>query len=98
MTSTSTPDDGVHHRPGCTRPGWTSTTAGRAGVHVLRCACCGAVRLVRAGDLKDACAQLSRWVFVKGKVVKGLVNRRVNGLPGLISERALCLQGVAEGR
>ena len=41
---------GVHHRPGCARPGWSCTTAGRAGVHVLRCACCGAVRLVRASD------------------------------------------------
>lgn len=40
---------GVRHRHGCQAPGWTSggPTAGIA--HVLRCAGCGAVRLVPAG-------------------------------------------------
>lgn len=35
---------GVAHRPGCTLPGWTST-APLAGIHILRCSLCGAVRL-----------------------------------------------------
>jgi lysozyme len=52
------------------------------------------IRKVKAGDLRGACGELSRWVFAGGKVVKGLANRRVNGLPGLISERALCLRGL----
>lgn len=45
------------------------------------------VRLANAGDLHGACNQLSRWVFVKGRIVNGLVNRR-------ISEKALCLEGL----
>lgn len=43
-----TDEHGTEHRYGCTRPGWTSNTPRRAGVHVIRCADCGAVRLVRA--------------------------------------------------
>lgn len=53
------------------------------------------IRKLRAGDLRGACNELSRWVFVKGRVIKGLANRRINGLPGMISERALCLKGAA---
>ncbi|TDW21082.1 lysozyme [Rhizobium azibense] len=49
---------------------------------------------VKAGDIRGACEQLSRWVFVKGKVITGLKNRRVTGTPGRISERALCLAGL----
>jgi lysozyme len=52
------------------------------------------IRKVKAGDIRGACEQLSRWVFVKGVVVKGLSNRRVNGSPGRISERSLCLAGL----
>lgn len=40
---------GVHHAPGCHLPGWTSDTAAVRGWHALKCATCGAVRLVRAG-------------------------------------------------
>ncbi|WP_210251308.1 lysozyme [Aureimonas psammosilenae] len=54
----------------------------------------GLIRKVKAGDIRGACMELSRWVFAGGKVVKGLANRRMNGLPGLISERALCLRGL----
>lgn len=53
------------------------------------------IRKLRAGDLKGACEQFSRWVFVNGEVVRGLQNRRVNGLPGLISNRSLCRKGLA---
>lgn len=52
------------------------------------------IRKVKAGDIRGACEQLSRWVYVKGVVIKGLANRRINGSPGRISERALCLAGV----
>lgn len=38
---------------------------------------------VREGDLAGACAQLSRWVYAKGKKLTGLVKRRA-------AERALC--------
>lgn len=54
----------------------------------------GLIRKIKAGDVRGACEELSRWVFAGGKVIKGLANRRVNGLPGLISERALCLRGL----
>lgn len=61
-------------------------------------AACGStlVRLLNEGRTREACGQLSRWVFVKGVAVRGLKNRRVDGLPGLISERALCLRGLKE--
>lgn len=52
------------------------------------------VRKIKAGDLRGACGELSRWVYVKRKVVRGLVNRRVKGSPGRISEQALCLRGL----
>lgn len=45
-------------------------------------------RNLNAGDLKDACAGLSAWVFAGGRRVQGLVNRRA-------SERALCERGLA---
>lgn len=41
---------GVVHRPGCARPGWSCDSPARAGVHVLRCACCGAARPVSVND------------------------------------------------
>ena len=50
---------------------------------------------LKAGDLAGACGELSRWVRVKGQVIKGLVNRRVDGNPGRRSEQALCLEGAA---
>lgn len=40
---------GTRHRYGCTLPGWESSSPRVAGVHVLRCAGCGAVRLLVAG-------------------------------------------------
>jgi lysozyme len=49
---------------------------------------------VKQGDLRGACEQLSRWVYVNGKIIAGLQNRRVTGTPGRISERALCLAGL----
>lgn len=52
------------------------------------------VRKVNAGDLQGGCDQLSRWVFVNGKKVQGLVNRRVAGDDYRISERTLCLIGL----
>lgn len=45
------------------------------------------LKLANAGDLRGACEQLSKWVFVKGQFVKGLQNRR-------LSERTLCLKGL----
>ena len=45
------------------------------------------VRHLNAGDLKDACAGLSAYVYAGGKRVQGLVNRRAQ-------ERALCERGV----
>lgn len=52
------------------------------------------LRLANAGDIAGACHQLSRWVYVKGVVVKGLQNRRYLGDKDRISERELCLMGV----
>ena len=34
------------------------------------------VKRLNAGDYAGACAELKRWVFVKGQRVQGLVNRR----------------------
>jgi lysozyme len=45
-------------------------------------------RKARAGDLKGACAELSKWVYAGGKVWPGLVKRRK-------AERALCEEGLA---
>lgn len=34
------------------------------------------VKKLNAGDYQGACAELKRWVYVDGRVVQGLVNRR----------------------
>lgn len=34
------------------------------------------VKKLNAGDYSGACAELKRWVYVKGRKVQGLVNRR----------------------
>lgn len=34
------------------------------------------VKKLNDGDYEGACAEIKRWVYVKGKVVPGLVNRR----------------------
>lgn len=52
---------------------------------------------LNAGDLPGACKALTWYTRAGGKQVKGLVNRRIDGLPGMISEYKLCLQGI-EGR
>jgi lysozyme len=49
---------------------------------------------VKAGDLRGACNELSKWVYVKGVAITGLKNRRVDGSPGRVSERSLCLAGL----
>lgn len=48
---------------------------------------CGSTlaRKAKAGDLRGACAELSRWVLAGGKELPGLVKRRAD-------ERALCEQ------
>lgn len=45
------------------------------------------LRLLNSGDVRGACAQLSRWVYAGGKQLAGLVNRRA-------SERELCEVGL----
>jgi lysozyme len=53
------------------------------------------VRFLNAGDLREACEQLPRWVYVRSIVVAGLENRRWRGLPGMPpSNRQLCLSGL----
>jgi len=54
---------------------------------------CGSsmARRTNAGDLAGACDALLMWNKAGGKVVKGLVNRRV-------AERKLCLAGLSEGK
>lgn len=52
------------------------------------------VRLVKSGDLRGACDQLSRWTRVNGQVVRGLQARRYIGDATRMSERDLCLQGL----
>lgn len=54
------------------------------------------IRKVKAGDLRGACLELSKWVYVDGEVVAGLFNRRVKGTPGRESERAMCLRGIGK--
>ena len=34
------------------------------------------VKKLNSGDYQGACAELKRWVYVDGRVVQGLVNRR----------------------
>ncbi len=52
---------------------------------------CGStlVKKLNSGDYTGACAELSRWVYLGGRVVQGLVNRRA-------AERAKC-EGGDEG-
>lgn len=42
--------------------------------------------LVNQGKHKEACAQLTRWVFAKGKKLAGLVKRRDNTMPYCLGE------------
>ena len=43
---------------------------------------------LNAGDLRGACEELMKWTKAGGRVIKGLVNRRV-------AERKLCLEGLS---
>jgi lysozyme len=52
------------------------------------------IRKVKAGDLRGACMELSKWVYVNERVIKGLFVRRVKGDGAQLSERALCLRGL----
>jgi lysozyme len=52
------------------------------------------IRKVKAGDIRGACMELSKWVYVKGRVIKGLAVRRIKGDEVNLSERALCLRGI----
>ncbi|VFR43562.1 Lysozyme [plant metagenome] len=45
------------------------------------------LRLLRAGDLRGACNQLTRWVYAGGKKLRGLERRRA-------AEREICLSGL----
>lgn len=47
------------------------------------------LKKLNAGKREEACNQLSRWVFAKGKKFRGLVNRRQQ-------EKELCLSGLKE--
>lgn len=48
----------------------------------------GLARKARAGDIRGACDELSKWIYAKGRVLPGLVTRRRQ-------ERALCLSGLS---
>lgn len=52
------------------------------------------LKKANAGDIKGSCEELSRWVFVNGNAVNGLVNRRVKGDNERVSERTVCLIGI----
>ena len=45
------------------------------------------VKKFNAGDVIGSCNELKRWIYVKGKRVQGLVNRRE-------AERSMCLSGL----
>lgn len=45
------------------------------------------LRKLNAGDAREACAELSRWVYAGGRVLTGLVKRRA-------AERELCEVGL----
>ena len=47
------------------------------------------LKLLNKGQRVEACEQLTRWVFAKGKKLRGLVNRRED-------EKALCLSGLKD--
>jgi lysozyme len=53
------------------------------------------IRKVKAGDLRGACMELSKWVYVNSRVIGGLAVRRIKGDAVNLSERALCLRGLA---
>lgn len=46
------------------------------------------VRMVNAGDINSACAELSRWTYASGTQLPALVRRRA-------AERQLCEQELA---
>ncbi|MCT8506154.1 lysozyme [Chromohalobacter moromii] len=48
------------------------------------------LRKLKAGEVREACNELSRWVYAGGKRLAGLAQRRA-------TERALCLVGMQEG-
>lgn len=45
---------------------------------------------LNAGDTAGACAELSKWIYAKGRVLPGLVKRRAK-------ERAMCEKGLVNG-
>lgn len=47
------------------------------------------LKLLNKEQRTEACKQLTRWVFAKGKKLRGLVNRRED-------EKALCLSGLKD--
>lgn len=47
------------------------------------------LKLLNKGQRVEACEQLTRWVFAKGKKLRGLVNRRED-------EKTLCLSGLKD--
>lgn len=47
------------------------------------------LKLLNKGQRTEACEQLTRWVFAKGRKLRGLVNRRED-------EKALCLSGLKD--
>lgn len=51
-------------------------------------------RKANSGDLRGACYELSRWVYVRKTKVRGLENRRTYGDGSRISERTMCLIGL----
>ena len=44
-------------------------------------------RLIKARDMRGACAQLSRWIYAGGRVLPGLIKRRA-------AEREICETGL----
>lgn len=47
------------------------------------------LKRLNAGDIIGACNELPKWVYAKGKKLKGLVRRRQE-------ERQLCIEGVSD--
>ena len=45
-----------------------------------------------AHDIRGACMELSKWIYVKERIIKGLAVRRIKGDAVNLSERALCLR------
>jgi lysozyme len=52
-------------------------------------AACGSTmfRMINAGNIRGACGEFGKWIYVKGQAIPGLVNRRK-------AEAALCLSGI----